>query len=67
MQGVVSPLYLINGIGALISRRGEGLIGISYRLGGTSAAPLITVNPLSLLTPGFLRDIFRRPAPRADQ
>ena len=67
MQGVLSPLYLLNSIGQLFGRRGEGLIGISYRLRGTKQAPRISVNPLSLLTPGFLRDIFRRPAPTADQ
>ncbi|MDP2063021.1 MAG: hypothetical protein Q8J98_07935 [Phaeovulum sp.] len=66
-QGVLTPLYLINGIGQIISRRGEGFFGISYRLRGTSADPQITVNPLSLLTPGFLRDIFRKPSPGAGQ
>ncbi|PKP70030.1 MAG: hypothetical protein CVT82_08285 [Alphaproteobacteria bacterium HGW-Alphaproteobacteria-4] len=67
IQGVVTPLYILNSLGQIISRRGEGFFGITYRLRGTSAAPQITVNPLSLLTPGFLRDIFRRPIPEAGQ
>jgi len=67
IQGVVTPIYLINGIGQIISRRGEGFFGISYRLRGTAAEPQITVNPLSLLAPGFLRDIFRRPIPEQVQ
>ncbi len=61
MQGVISPLYLLNVVGRPISRRGEGLFGFNYQLGGTSDDPAVRVNPLSVLTPGFLRDIFRRP------
>lgn len=64
MQGVISPLYLFNGIGQLLTRRGEGLVGFNFTLRGPSSAPRISVNPLSLLTPGMFRDIFRRPPPR---
>lgn len=59
MQGVISPLYLINGIGALLTRKGEGVIGFNYRLRGTAKSPSVQVNPLSVLTPGMFRDIFR--------
>jgi hypothetical protein len=61
MRGVISPLYLLNGIGSILSRKGEGLIGFNYRLSGTAKAPLVSVNPLSALTPGILRDVFRPP------
>lgn len=64
MQGVISPLYLVNGIGAILTRRGEGLFGVNYRITGPTADPSVTVNPLSILTPGMFRDIFRRPPPR---
>ncbi|WP_143524419.1 AsmA-like C-terminal region-containing protein [Phaeovulum vinaykumarii] len=60
MEGVVSPLYLINGIGQIISRRGEGIFGFTYELSGSADAPRVTVNPLSIFTPGFFREIFRR-------
>lgn len=63
LQGVVSPIYLVNGIGSLLSRRGEGLFGFNYSLRGTSDNPQVQVNPLSILTPGMFREIFRRPAP----
>ena len=63
LQGVISPIYLVNGIGALFSQRGEGLFGFNYALGGTADAPEVSVNPLSILTPGMFREIFRRPAP----
>lgn len=64
MQGVVSPLYVINGLGRIFSRnKGEGLIGFNYRLLGPVAQPRVQVNPLSLFTPGMFREIFRRPPP----
>ena len=62
-QGVVSPFYLLNGVGAVLTRKGEGLIGFNYTLGGTADAIRVGVNPLSALTPGMFREIFRRPAP----
>lgn len=67
MQGVISPIYLLNGVGALLTREGEGLFGFSYRLGGTSDDPSVSVNPLSILTPGMFREIFRRPVPRLQE
>ncbi|MFD1809094.1 hypothetical protein ACFSHQ_16375 [Gemmobacter lanyuensis] len=63
LQGVISPIYLLNGIGAALTRRGEGLFGFNYTIGGTSDRPDVGVNPLSILTPGMFREIFRRPVP----
>jgi len=63
LQGVISPIFLVNGVGAVFSRRGEGLFGFNYDLGGTADAPEVSVNPLSILTPGMFREIFRSPAP----
>ncbi|MCX8224680.1 MAG: hypothetical protein OTI35_01295 [Sulfitobacter sp.] len=63
LQGVISPVYLLNGIGSFLTRKGEGLLGFNYTLGGTAKNPEVSVNPLSALAPGFLRDIFRAPPP----
>lgn len=63
MQGVVSPIYLLNGIGAMFTRRGEGVFGFNYTLRGTAEDPQIDVNPLSILTPGMFREIFRSGPP----
>lgn len=64
MQGVVSPLYVVNGLGRIFSRnKGEGLIGFNYSLSGPASDPKVQVNPLSLFTPGLFREIFRRPPP----
>ncbi len=62
-QGVVSPVYFLNGIGALFSRRGEGLFGFNYRMAGPASDPSVRVNPLSILTPGAFRQIFRSAPP----
>lgn len=66
MQGVISPVYVLNAIGQVFTRRGEGLIGFNYTLKGPASDPRVGVNPVSGLTPGFLREIFRRPVPRVE-
>lgn len=63
MQGVISPIYILNGVGALVSRRGEGLFGFNYSLTGNADNPRVGVNPLSLLTPGIFRELFRARPP----
>lgn len=63
MQGTISPVYVLNGIGELIARRGEGVLGFNYTLKGSAKSPKVAVDLLSVLTPGFLRDIFRKPPP----
>ena len=63
VQGVISPIYIVNGVGAVLTRRGEGLFGFNYSMRGTADDPQVSVNPLSILTPGMFRDLFRRPPP----
>lgn len=60
LQGVVSPVYFINALGQVVARKGEGLFGFTYTLTGDAKSPAVGVNPLSILTPGALRDIFRK-------
>lgn len=67
MQGVLSPIYVVNFVGQLFSRKGEGLFGFNFTLKGKSDNPRISVNPLSALTPGMFREIFRRPPPTVRQ
>ncbi|WP_281858672.1 DUF3971 domain-containing protein [Litoreibacter halocynthiae] len=66
MRGVVSPIYAVNGLfGALFApRKGEGLFGFNYTLKGSADGPKVGVNPLSVLTPGIFREIFRQPPPK---
>jgi hypothetical protein len=64
MSGVISPLNAVNGLfGAILSGRREGLFGFAYNLTGSAEDPQVTVNPLSILTPGVFREIFRSPPP----
>ena len=42
----------------LVSRRGEGVFGMTYSINGPAAQPRVGVNPVSALTPGILRRIF---------
>jgi len=49
----------------LVSRRGEGVFGMTYSINGQAAQPRVGVNPVSALTPGILRRIFE-PAPPRD-
>lgn len=69
LRGAVAPAYQVNSflgntplIGDLfVNRPGEGVVALSYDVHGRSDAPLVTVNPLSALTPGVLRRIFESP------
>ena len=63
MQGVISPIYLVNSVGSFLTRPGEGLFGFSFLMRGPAGSPRVEVNPLSILTPGMFREIFRRPPP----
>ena len=66
LNGTFVPAYGLNNMFSRIPLFGpllggganEGLIGINFRVAGPASAPLLTVNPLSAITPGFLRKIF---------
>lgn len=66
MNGTLVPAYFFNAIpgqiplvGKLFSpETGGGLFSTRFSLSGTLDETDVTVNPISTLTPGFLRDIF---------
>jgi len=65
LKGVVAPAYALNSmlgkipvIGFIAGGEGEGLIAFNYWVKGPFEDPDVGVNPLSGLTPGFLRGIF---------
>ncbi|MDK3016399.1 AsmA family protein [Pseudodonghicola flavimaris] len=66
MRGVISPVYMINAIGSLLTRKGEGMIGFNYTLTGPASDPSVQVNPLSGLAPAMLRDLFRGERPTVE-
>lgn len=53
---LVSNIPLVGQI--LTGLKGEGLVAATYRVKGPTRKPDVTVNPLSVLTPGILRSIF---------
>lgn len=67
MEGTVVPAYAINSVlgkipllGWLVTggEKGGGLLAFNYSMKGPTDDPSVTVNPLSALTPGFLRNLF---------
>ncbi|MET0155600.1 MAG: AsmA-like C-terminal region-containing protein [Rickettsiales bacterium] len=59
-QGGVNKLVAtIPIVGKLVTGgKNEGLIGVNYEINGAISDPKLSVNPLSILTPGILRKIF---------
>lgn len=73
IDGVIAPSPVLNLsmlgeiplIGdLLVSRRGEGVFGMTYSINGRAEQPRVGVNPVSALTPGILRRIFEPVQPR---
>jgi hypothetical protein len=73
VTGTLVPLYGLNSIlGAvpilgdlLVSKKGEGIFGLTYAMKGNLTEPTVSVNPLSVLTPGIFRRIFEFDPPKA--
>nr|WP_282572234.1 AsmA-like C-terminal region-containing protein [Roseomonas acroporae] len=70
LRGTIVPAYVLNSalgrlpvIGRLFSpEAGGGLFSVSYSVRGPLADPQVSVNPLTAVTPGFLRNLFGRQA-----
>jgi hypothetical protein len=66
MSGTFVPMYGLNNMFGQIPVLGlflgggdkEGLIGVTYEVVGTPAAPVMRVNPVSAMVPGVFRKIF---------
>nr|HRQ80542.1 AsmA-like C-terminal region-containing protein [Azospirillaceae bacterium] len=66
LNGTIVPVYGVNRIlgqipllGDLLSGGpGQGLFAATWTVEGPLADPAVSVNPLALLTPGFLRNLF---------
>ncbi len=66
MTGVFVPAYGLNNlfsqvplVGSILGGdRHEGLFAVNFRITGPAAAPVLTINPLSAIAPGFLRKVF---------
>ena len=67
LNGVVVPAYTANSFlgeipllgDILVGEEGEGVLGLNYFVQGPWSAAQVGVNPLSALTPGVFREIFK--------
>ncbi len=66
LEGTIVPAYFFNSLlgkipfvgGLFRTEEGSGLFAASYTIKGSLNDPSVFVNPLSMLTPGFLRGVF---------
>ena len=66
LKGSLIPAYGLNSVlgnipllgNVLVSKKGEGIFGVTYSATGNADQPKIDVNPVSMLTPGILRRIW---------
>ncbi|MBN8828001.1 MAG: hypothetical protein J0H68_04780 [Sphingobacteriia bacterium] len=65
-KGVLTPDLYFNNlvseipvISALTGNKSKGVFGVTYNIRGNTSNRKISVNPLSILTPGFLRNIIK--------
>jgi hypothetical protein len=73
LKGTLVPLFGINSVlgiipllgDLLVSKPGEGIIGLSYAVSGDADEPRVMINPLSIMTPGILRRVFEGRMPNA--
>ncbi len=71
LDGTVAPAYTVNSVlgdvpilgDLLVGGSGQGLFAAKFRVAGPLGKPLVSVNPLSALAPGFLRNLFLFDAP----
>lgn len=74
LAGTIVPIYHINSVissipligDILTGGEGGGLFAFTYTIRGSFADPSVSVNPLSVLAPGFLRRLFFEETPSAD-
>lgn len=66
LHGTIVPVYALNSLlgnipllGTIVTGgEGQGILATNFSVSGKLDDPEISVNPLSMLTPGFLRNLF---------
>ncbi len=67
MNGTFVPAFALNNLFAQIpvfgvflgGKSNEGLLAITFKISGMASSPTLSINPLSAIAPGILRNIFR--------
>ncbi len=73
LKGTLAPVYGLNSVlgvipllgDVLVSKKGEGIFGMTYSATGSADQPSVSVNPLAALAPGIFRRIFEGSIPEA--
>lgn len=68
LEGTLVPFSVMNNVlnyipllgGLITGGQDQGVLAVSYKIKGQLGSPKISVNPVSLLTPGFIRNLFFR-------
>lgn len=66
IAGTITPAYALNAAlgeipllgGIITGGKGQGIIGVTFAMGGTVDKPSFQMNPMSAVAPGFLRKFF---------
>ena len=66
MKGTFVPAFAVNNLFSQIpvfgmflgGKSNEGLLAITFNISGPASQPNLSINPLSVIAPGFLRNIF---------
>ncbi len=66
MKGTFVPAFAVNNLFSQIpvlgvflgGKSNEGLLAITFNIAGAASSPNLTINPLSSIAPGFVRNIF---------
>lgn len=69
IRGTLIPAYAVNSflgnvpiVGQVLTGgKGQGVFGVTFRVGGKLSRPKFSVNPISALAPGILRRLFDLP------
>jgi AsmA-like C-terminal region/Protein of unknown function len=70
-SGTLAPAYTVNSLigripllgDLLVGGEGQGVFAANFRIKGPTADPKVSVNPLGMLAPGFVRKLFLFDAP----
>ena len=66
LRGTFVPVFALNNLFSQIpvfgmflgGKSNEGLLAITFNISGAASSPQLSINPLSAVTPGFLREVF---------
>ncbi len=66
LQGLSAAFGFIPGFGQVLTgAKSAGIIGVNFEVVGSMQKPEVLINPLSLVTPGIFRELFKAACPKS--